>query len=406
MARDLEEIHKRAISSAFKYGFGEYAEDLAQEVVLDFLEGRSEFGTVDQATIDVIRRNFGRPGTPGFERRQHLTHAHSIFTEDGEETIGTSAPESAGLRGDIERGLGCLSPDERLIFELSHIFGLLNKEIALELDVSESRISQKLMQIESKLRVKMSRGVDSLIERGIMEGKCKRPGCLHMAVKGMAYCSRDCAPFGNYGLTNTGRDKTEKSSTREPGAPSQLSYESAKSIGSATLLRDPFPNLENTKPNESERSMQSTVQERQSENVDSMPTRLPKSASANQRHGWSDDDEMLKLRELQSEPGMSGMPMIREEKSSSAVEGEILPSDSSDLSTRLNEETLASLNLINDTANQLFGVMKSYGKASRSQEEVVTYSPQQINAICNLGKNITNALRLKLDISKSIKNGK
>lgn len=126
----------------------------------------------------------------------------------------------------------------------------------------------------------------------------------------------------------------------------------------------------------------------------------------NANHGWRDDEEMQKLSELQSETGTSETQSISVRKSSSAVEGEILPSDSLALSTRLHAETLASVSLINDTANHLYSVMKSYGKASKSSEDVVTYSPQQINAICNLGKNITNALRLKLDISKGLKNGR
>lgn len=406
MKSNLEDVRKRAIYSAHKFGFGELAEDIAQEVVLDFLEGRSESSTVDQVAIDVIRRRFGRPGTPNFESRKSLRLAQSIVTEDGEETIGACDSELAGMRGDIERGLRCLSPVERLIFELSHIFGMKQKEVADELGVTESRVSQRLTQIESKLRMTMNREPDEFIGRMNMEGKCKRPDCQNQAVRGMAYCSQSCAPLGNYGLGNTRSDTTVRSSSRAPTGLSVGSFEEEDFRRSGIKDANPIPDSKSARPSSSVSNTPPILKEKERNYVSATPISQPRSESANSNHGWRDDEEMQKLNELQSETGTPGTQSISVRKSSSAVEGEILPSDSLALSTRLEEETLASVNLINDTANHLYGVMKSFGKAARSQEDVVTYSPQQINAICNLGKNITNALRLKLDISKGLKNGR
>ena len=65
-----KELRKRAIASATRYGFAGSAEDIAQEVLCRFVEGRGKHQTVDQAVIDVIRSEHGRPGLPGHERRR------------------------------------------------------------------------------------------------------------------------------------------------------------------------------------------------------------------------------------------------------------------------------------------------------------------------------------------------
>lgn len=82
--------------------------------------------------------------------------------------------------------------------------------------------------------------------------------------------------------------------------------------------------------------------------------------------------------------------------------GEILPASSVETSRDLQQESLVSLNLINDSASYLFDLMKGIGREAKSQD-ASRINPQLINAACNCGKQITSLLRLKLDVLKASK---
>jgi hypothetical protein len=154
-------LRKRAVASARGYGFAEFAEDIAQEVLLYFSEGRGERQTIDQAVIDAVRRMFGRPGTPGFSRKQSLERAQSIFDEDGKITVAPRSSGSGDHGLDFERITGLLSGDDRMMIILSFRYGLINTEIADLFEVTESRISQRLSDIFSKLRQRLERDAPS-----------------------------------------------------------------------------------------------------------------------------------------------------------------------------------------------------------------------------------------------------
>lgn len=151
---EANKFRKRALISAAKYGFSEHAEDIAQEVLLHFLEGRGKSQTVDQAVIDSIRRKFGRVGATGFSARNALAMAESIETEDGQREF--TAPISGGQLVDDDRDLervGRLFEGvDAVIFRMRFKEEMLQDEIAKVLGVTESRICQRVKSMESEMR--------------------------------------------------------------------------------------------------------------------------------------------------------------------------------------------------------------------------------------------------------------
>jgi hypothetical protein len=170
-----DKFRKRAIYAARKFGFAEYAEDFAQEVLLRFSEGKGQHQTIDQAVLDAARSRFGRPGLPGHSLKHALETAQSIFDEDGGYAVEPVARELLGDRGTFERIVGSLrrKRDQELL-KAVYLEGRLHRELAIELGVTEGRISQLVKAAESELkRIILIRGEKMGIELETRECSCE-----------------------------------------------------------------------------------------------------------------------------------------------------------------------------------------------------------------------------------------
>jgi RNA polymerase sigma factor (sigma-70 family) len=151
----LNKLRKRAIISAGKYGFSEHAEDIAQEVLLHFIEGRGQSQTIDQAVVDCIRKRFGRPGHPGATAKYALATAESIETDDGQRDFAAPVRESefTECERDLERAGRLFKGVDAMIFQMRFREEMLQDEIAKILGVTESRVCQRINRIQKELKV-------------------------------------------------------------------------------------------------------------------------------------------------------------------------------------------------------------------------------------------------------------
>lgn len=148
-------LRRSAIMSSVKYGFINDAEDLAHNVLVNYMEGKGAHQTVDQATIDQIRKMFGsirreRPKVDG--RRKNKVTPKPIFVGEeplpfivSDSVVGTSLP-------DFNKALNGLTIAERAVACLICMYGLKVGEIAFVFGVNQARASQIVGQIVGKIK--------------------------------------------------------------------------------------------------------------------------------------------------------------------------------------------------------------------------------------------------------------
>lgn len=212
--------------------------------------------------------------------------------------------------------------------------------------------------------------------------KCKRVGCVNKVTqRAMAYCSRACAPLGHLGADVTWSAKTEKSSTKGAGAESFRSSaddpkpESAKFDGIKT---QPSP-----KPNA--RQEEDIMQETSSVSADACETSIAtlqqKPEDDGRLDGWRTKQETL--------------PAERRPTSGTVEETRLMdfiaPSPNSSAAQSL------SGNLIDSTLGQLHDLMKSVAADNPRARN----SPESINAVCNVAKQMRELMVLKLNVVKT-----
>lgn len=73
---------KRIRTQAYVRGYGQDADDIAQDIAIKLLEGRHKHATVDQMFIDYLRRTYGRPHQKFYQRK--LAVKFPIYIEDYE----------------------------------------------------------------------------------------------------------------------------------------------------------------------------------------------------------------------------------------------------------------------------------------------------------------------------------
>lgn len=148
-SEEAEKFYKRALGAARSYGFSEHAEDFAQEVVTKFISGQGRHQTVDQALIDIARRDLGDPRSGLFELRRAIDWGYQPL--DALENHPGPVIDRSDQR-QYQRVLGCLEGVERAIIILMYEWGFLQKEIAHCLGVTEGRISQRLSKIQKRVQ--------------------------------------------------------------------------------------------------------------------------------------------------------------------------------------------------------------------------------------------------------------
>jgi RNA polymerase sigma factor (sigma-70 family) len=147
--KDIERIRKSAIKNAVACGFSLEAEDIAQQVLLDFTESGRTGKTVRQAVIDVIRRTTGRKGTGQYDARHNLNKAAVFDAERHERLI---QPQYTLEFQDL---LKSITGVERAVICLKFQWGFTSREIAECFGVTEERICQRLSAILPKLNKKI-----------------------------------------------------------------------------------------------------------------------------------------------------------------------------------------------------------------------------------------------------------
>jgi RNA polymerase sigma factor (sigma-70 family) len=142
---DLLKLHKQAVSMATKKGFGNDAEDFAQEATLLLHAGRK--ARLDQLLTDYLRKEYGSTRHSNTPTKEYL--ARECYHEiDPNRTRAEAIPSHMEFLSLLKT----LPQAERVMVILKYQWGLDQREIAEAFGVTESRISQKLTEAHQRLQ--------------------------------------------------------------------------------------------------------------------------------------------------------------------------------------------------------------------------------------------------------------
>lgn len=149
---DLESLYKRALKHGRCNRLGDEAQDFAQWLMLQYLEGKSQHQTLDQSLIDYLRKQHGGSRNPG-SRAKYAARLRTVSLSP----VGTRETETQWIDNHIERERGGVEESQRNDFDFREVLkgklalvweyysaGIDTKRIGSLLGVSESRISQLL----------------------------------------------------------------------------------------------------------------------------------------------------------------------------------------------------------------------------------------------------------------------
>lgn len=145
----IRKLSRRAQYVARKYWHPDEAEDIAQSVLLSYLKNPESKQTVEQVVIDYLRQNGGR--TRGGAHRICLLDGHHSDEEIDLFVFDKSARSSGEQLSGFERYLVGFETKDRCIAVLRYVWGLTEKEIGFCLGLTESRISQRLCGLKTRL---------------------------------------------------------------------------------------------------------------------------------------------------------------------------------------------------------------------------------------------------------------
>ena len=154
--KDFKEATER-IKASYKNLTGQTqgADDCAQEVIEQYLSGKSAKQTVDQAVIDYLRRDSGRKGETSYTLRQNLRQGQSIDEPVFKNLSVGSVSQSLEDRLEVSRIIGMSHHWERAVMHLTFVEGYGQAEIGHFFGVSESRVSQWLARIQKRICKRM-----------------------------------------------------------------------------------------------------------------------------------------------------------------------------------------------------------------------------------------------------------
>lgn len=229
--------------------------------------------------------------------------------------------------------------------------------------------------------------------------KCADPTCNRKAAPGQKYCSRFCAPSGHLSTDRGKRTKytpsPEDSGTQEPGGAFPVSS-SAELPTESALQSEP----ERTK---SANANESTTAARESAKRSSEPSAEertpPLSAALRPIDGDAGARESLSTPERS---GASGTPATESGTAQTSGDGGTLETQlvaSLQPSTSISAAKLTSLDLIDSSAEHLYGLMKSVA----TEDPLRRKDPRVIQAAANCAKQIKDLIRLKLDVLKEVR---
>ena len=149
---EYKRIFKRASIAACRLGFANEASDVAQAVVLSFVQNPATKQTVNQAVIDYVRANGERVRGGAFRvsLRGCAEFREEIFTKGLDKITQNTREELL----DFERYLHLLEGEERCLIVLSYVWGLSHVEIAYCFGIDNpSTISYRIRKIHHKIKV-------------------------------------------------------------------------------------------------------------------------------------------------------------------------------------------------------------------------------------------------------------
>lgn len=142
-------IRNRARLQAIRYNFREYADDIAQDVVAHYLEGKGKHQTVSQAVIDIIRKRFG-------DTRCDRKAWKSFNNASPIANIDTFADFRNKQDFDFDRLLSFLkNREQRIIVCLHFIYGVTNRELAYIFGIHESNMNERIGNALDAMRGKI-----------------------------------------------------------------------------------------------------------------------------------------------------------------------------------------------------------------------------------------------------------
>lgn len=215
--------------------------------------------------------------------------------------------------------------------------------------------------------------------------KCKRLNCYQPAAKNQVYCSRDCAPYGNYaGDLNHypyRSEKTGKSVITGPGEGSKASLDDAKHINSAENDRIKKQKPPLGKRNHIGKIQKNTVyRKRKARNLIPVP-------------GRESESRKIPDKEIQKSEGNTlnnSMQTIENESSR-----KLKP---------LNEVAIPATGFtppsvsIDEASSEVMSLLK---KSTTLLFEVMNANKDKPAVICNCASEIHKLIRLKLDIIRA-----
>lgn len=129
---------------AVKWGLGRYAEDLAQDVIVQMLERQGKHSLVRYILIDCIRDRFGqeKSGKPYRMEFERMSEAGEINVEE----VGFDPTSQMDARMDVVKILPLLPERVSEIAKLSYFDGYSGVDISRLYKLSPARVGQILAE--------------------------------------------------------------------------------------------------------------------------------------------------------------------------------------------------------------------------------------------------------------------
>lgn len=150
---DIERLRKSALYWAKRLGFSSVKDDIAQEVLMGYLNGKNSKQTVQQAVICAVRRMIADPRALSFIAKRNLAFAVSFCLKYGNSETGGMDNGSV-----LMHAISVLTDTHRVVVTLLYLWGLNEKEIGFVLGVTESQVSRiktsAIKMIKQRIRAK------------------------------------------------------------------------------------------------------------------------------------------------------------------------------------------------------------------------------------------------------------
>lgn len=153
---EYRRLRDRVAFIARRSGQLQESEDFTHEILLQRYRGVGKHQTVDQSYIDALRRigwgtRGGRSGYSGYVHSLDSCQDSKTFRSEIANTA-TNIPFSTDILSDFKVLIEGLPQILRVITILIYVWGFTEKEVGHCLGVSDSRVSQRLREVEKRIQ--------------------------------------------------------------------------------------------------------------------------------------------------------------------------------------------------------------------------------------------------------------